>query len=189
MNFRLGLFLFIRVIKDGGDKRFDKAKTDFTTFLVFWTLQGLWVFITLLPTLLLNASEHNPPLGARDFIGWTMWLAGLTIEAMADMQKSSFKADLANKDKFISSGLWSISRHPNYFGEILLWFGLYLSASSALKGWKLFSVLSPVAVYLLITKVSGIPILERNGLKKFGHLPEYKNYLRSTPELIPFTQK
>ena len=88
--------------------------------------------------------------------------------------------------KFITSGLWSLSRHPNYFGEILLWFGLYFSASTVFRGWQYLAVLSPVFVQLLITKLSGIPMLEAAGLKKWGHLPEYQNYLRNTPILIPF---
>ena len=91
--------------------------------------------------------------------------------------------------KFITSGLWSLSRHPNYFGEIMLWFGLYLSASSVFKGWQYLSVLSPVFVHLLITKLSGIPLLEQAGLKKWGHLPEYQNYLRNTPILVPFLKQ
>ena len=88
--------------------------------------------------------------------------------------------------KFITSGLWSLSRHPNYFGEILLWFGLYVSASSVFKGWQYLAVLSPVFVHLLITKLSGIPMLEKAGVKKWGHLPEYQNYLKDTPILVPF---
>ncbi len=107
-------------------------------------------------------------------------------EVVADYQKSAFRRDPANAGKFINTGLWSISRHPNYFGEILLWFGLYVSASSMFKKWQYLAVLSPIAVHQLITKLSGIPLLEKSGLKKWGKLPQYQEYLKNTPELVPF---
>jgi len=183
---RLGLFLFIRIMKDGEDKRFDKAKQNPSVMFKFWTIQGIWVFVTLLPTLLLNSSRRNPPIGTRDYIGWGIWTIGFIFEVVADAQKSIFRANPQNKGKFITSGLWSISRHPNYFGEISLWFGLYISSSSALSGLGYLSVLSPILVMLLITKLSGIPLLEAAGKKKWGEDPEYQRYLANTPSLIPF---
>lgn len=184
---RLGLFLFLRVMKDGGDRRFDAIKYDPKRFLVAWSLQGVWVFVTLFPTLLLNNSDkRDVPIGMQDYIGWTMWTVGMILEVTADLQKSMFRMEPANKDKFISTGLWSISRHPNYLGEILLWFGLYISASSVFKGYQFMSVLSPVFVHLLITKISGIPLLEAAADKKWGKLPEYVLYKRNTAVLVPF---
>jgi len=187
--FRLGLFLFLRIMKDGKDKRFDKVRDQPLRFLVFWLIQGLWVFVTLLPTLMLNESKRDRPLGAQDYIGWAIWAAGMVFEVTADLQKSAFRRDPANDGKFINTGLWSISRHPNYFGEISLWFGLYVSASSVFSGLEYLAVLSPVFVHLLITKVSGIPLLEKAALKKWGSLPQYKEYLKNTPVLVPFLNR
>lgn len=183
---RLGTFLFMRVLKDGKDNRFDKARDDPAMFFKFWTIQAIWVWVTLLPTLLLNTERRNPPLGPRDYIGWTIWGLGFLIECVADMQKSIFKSNPENSGKFIQSGLWSVSRHPNYFGEISLWFGLYIAASSSFKGVQYLSVLSPVFVMLLITKLSGIPLLEKAGMKKWGMTAEYQKYLEDVPVLVPF---
>lgn len=183
---RLGTFLFTRIIKDGKDPRFDKARDSPSTLLIFWTIQGLWVFVTLLPTLLLNESSRNKAITKQDYFGWTIWIVGFLFEVIADYQKSAFRSVPENKGKFIESGLWSISRHPNYFGEISLWFGLYVSASNVFQGWQFFSVLSPIAVMLLITKISGIPLLEKAGLVKWGKLPEYRRYLEQTAVLVPF---
>lgn len=184
---RLGLYLFMRILKDGKDKRFNRAKEDPKEFFIFWTLQGVWVFVTLLPSLLLNNSTKDVAIGRRDYLGWTFWMVGMFFEVVADFQKTMFKNDPRNEGKFINTGLWAISRHPNYFGEILLWFGLYFSASSVFRGVEYLSVLSPVFVHLLITRISGIPLLEKAGLKKWGKLPEYQAYLLNIPSLIPFT--
>jgi len=183
---RLGTFLFMRVLKDNGDKRFDKARDSPGTFLVFWTLQGVWVWVTLLPTLILNTQRRDAVIGNRDYLGYALWTIGFLFEVVADMQKSIFRANPNNDGKFISTGLWSISRHPNYFGEILLWFGLYVSGSSVFRGYQYMSVISPIFIFLLITRVSGIPLLEKSGLRKWGNLPEYKKYLEDVPVLIPF---
>ncbi|XP_041478362.1 uncharacterized protein C594.04c-like [Lytechinus variegatus] len=183
---RLGLYLFSRVLSDGFDRRFNKAKNQPSLFFVFWTLQALWIFATLSPSIALNGVKRDKPLGARDYIGWGTWAVGFLMEVIADRQKSVFKANPANAGKFINTGLWSISRHPNYFGEILCWLGLYVSASSSLTGWEHLTAISPIFVTLLLTKVSGIPLLEKYGLKKWGSDPSYQNYLRKTAVLVPF---
>ena len=97
---------------------------------------GIWVYLTLLPTLLLNSSSRDPELGVRDILGWCLWLVGMSFECLADFQKAVFRSDPENRTRFISTGLWAISRHPNYFGEILLWFGLYVSASTVFRGYQ-----------------------------------------------------
>jgi len=186
---RLGSFLTHRVLTRGEDKRFDEVKEDPGAFLVWWGVQGVWVFVTLLPTLLLHSSAASPTLGAIDCLGWALWGAGFLLEVVADAQKSAFKNKEENQGKFIDTGLWSISRHPNYLGEILLWSGVCLSAMSSLRGPQHLAILSPVMVALLITKVSGIPILERNGEEKWGHTEEYRRYLREVPVLLPFFTK
>jgi len=183
---RLGTFLFMRVLKDGSDRRFDKVRDSPGTFLIWWSVQGVWVWMTLLPTILLNTIKRDVPLGNRDYLGYGLWVTGFLFEVVADMQKSIFRANPDNNGKFISSGLWAISRHPNYFGEILLWFGLYISSTSVFRGTQYMTVISPVFIYFLLTRVSGVPLLEKSGLKRWGHLPEYKQYLENVPVLFPF---
>lgn len=183
---RLGLYLFTRILKDGKDRRFDKMRGDPMKFFYAWTLQGVWVFVTILPSLLAVSSPRQRPLSTRDYVGWGVWLIGYLIEVVADYQKSSFRNNPANKDKFISSGLWALSRHPNYFGEIMLWFGVYISASSTFSGWEYLTILCPMLDYFLITRVSGIPLLESYARKKWGLLQQYQEYVEKTPVLIPF---
>jgi len=183
---RLGLFLFTRILKDGQDRRFNKARDDPKILFVYWTLQGVWVFITLLPSLIMITEKRQSNLNFQDMLGWTLWIVGFLMEVVADYQKSQFRSIPANQDKFISTGLWSISRHPNYFGEILLWFGLFISASSSFTNWyQYLTILSPTFVYYLITRKSGIPLLERHAQTKWGRLIDYQKYVQDTPVLIP----
>ncbi|KAJ4934464.1 hypothetical protein JOQ06_007259 [Pogonophryne albipinna] len=184
---RLGTFLFMRIMKDGQDRRFNNVRDSPGTFFVYWNVQALWVFMTLLPTLMLNSEKRDAPLGPRDFIGWGLWGLGFATEAIADQQKWIFKNDPGNAGKFIQSGLWAYSRHPNYFGEILQWGGLWLSASSVMKGpLQLLSAASPLFVWFLLRHVSGIPILEKQALKKWGADPQFQDYIRNTPLLWPW---
>ena len=183
---RLGTFLFRRVLHEGSDSRFNKVRGSPGLFWIYWTVQGVWVWSTLLPTLILNTSDKDEALTWRDNLGWLLWLTGFVLEAVADYQKSQFRADPANKGKWISSGLWSLCRHPNYLGEILMWSGLFLPASSVMSGQQYWSVISPMLVIYLLTRVSGIPILERQGLKRWGHLAEYKKYRQNTASLVPY---
>ena len=142
--------------------------------------------MTLLPTLMMLTQRLQPSLNYQDGLGWTLWMVGFAIEVLADHQKSQFRSHPTNHEKFISTGLWSRSRHPNYFGEILLWYGLFITASSTFTKWyQYLSILSPTFVYLLITRKTGIPLLERYGQRKWGHTGNYKKYLRETPVLIP----
>ncbi|XP_022080000.1 uncharacterized protein LOC110973462 [Acanthaster planci] len=182
---RLGMYLFSRVLNEGEDRRFRQAKNNLGLFFFFWTMQAVWVWLTLLPTQILNAQTNDRPLTKRDYVGWGMFVVGLLLEIVADYQKAVFRADPDNTGKFINTGLWSISRHPNYLGEIILWAGLYISASSVMTGKQYLSVISPIFVYLLLTRVSGIPLLERYGLKKWGNSNLYQEYLKKTPVLWP----
>ncbi|XP_071947077.1 uncharacterized protein [Antedon mediterranea] len=186
---RLGGHLFSRVMAAGGDSRFNKVRGNPKVFFMYWTVQALWILATLLPTLILNLEKKDKVIGIRDYIGWGLWGAGFLIETLADRQKSVFRADPDNAGKFIDSGLWSVSRHPNYLGEILLWSGMYLSASSVMSGWQHVSVISPFFVWFLLTRVSGIPILERQGMKRYGSDPRYLEYLKNVPVLFPFFKK
>ncbi|XP_054465195.1 uncharacterized protein si:ch211-210c8.6 [Anoplopoma fimbria] len=183
---RLGTFLFMRILKDGHDRRFNNVRDSPGTFFIYWTVQAMWVFMTLLPTLMLNSEKRDVPLGTRDYIGWTVWGLGFATEAIADQQKWLFKSDPDNTGKFIQSGLWAYSRHPNYLGEILQWSGLWLSASSVMEGHQYLSVVSPLFVWFLLRHVSGIPILEKLAVKKWGSDPGFQEYVKSTPLLWPW---
>ena len=181
---RLGSFLFWRIKKDGQDTRFIVMKTQFIWFLMTWTLGGLWVLVTMAAGLAAITSNITEPLGVLSYIGISLWLFGFAVEVAADAQKRRFKALPENKGRFITSGLWAWSQHPNYFGEIILWFGLALVALPVLSGWQLCTLISPIFVYLLLTRVSGIPLLDRLALKKWGADPDYIAYIESTPSLI-----
>lgn len=182
---RLGTFLFRRISADGSDGRFDKIKTNFWRLLMTWTLQGLWVFLTAAAAIAIIVSEERASFGVLAVVGFIVWAAGWAIEVVADQQKSRFKADPANAGRFITTGLWSWSRHPNYFGEITLWFGIAIMAVPILSGWTWAVLISPVFVFTLLTRISGIPMLSRRGLKRWGDEPEYQQYLKSTSLLVP----
>ncbi|CAJ1360603.1 unnamed protein product [Effrenium voratum] len=202
---RLGSFLLWRVLRDGGDTRFDSVKTRPMRFLVFWAVQALWIFITALPVFLSNskvksseesmeeaepkASARDSRLCWRDVAGWALWVLGFVVQTTADVQKRMFRADPGNRDHWIDVGLWRLAQHPNYFGEMCMWWGIFLSCSTALRGWELLTVMSPCFVSFLLLKVSGVPILRRMGMKRWGHLKEYREYLRTTPLLVPLPRR
>jgi steroid 5-alpha reductase family enzyme len=182
---RLGSFLFRRIHKAGKDGRFDEIKPSFFRFLSVWTIQGLWVTFTASAALMAISSKQRKELDLLAVIGFLIWLVGFAIEVAADTQKSRFIADPQNKGKFIQSGLWARSRHPNYFGEILLWLGVALIAMPVLQGWHWVGMISPIFVTLLLTRVSGIPLLEKRADEKWGGDKEYEAYKAVTPILIP----
>ena len=187
--FRLGSFLFIRVKKAGSDGRFDLMKKDFWWFLMTWTIQGLWVFLTLAMALAAITSESKMAIDIFAVIGTLIWIFGFSIEVVADQQKTNFKDDPDNKDKFITVGLWSWSRHPNYFGEMVLWIGIAVIAFPVLIGWQLVALISPIFVIFLLTRISGITMLESRGYKKWKDDPAYIDYLERTSVLVPFPPK
>jgi steroid 5-alpha reductase family enzyme len=182
---RLGAFLFLRVLKAGKDARFDELKVSFFRFLNTWMLQGLWVTFTLAAALSAITTNTRKELGLFALIGGLIWGFGFTIEATADAQKSQFRANPENKGEFIDTGLWSWSRHPNYFGEIVLWIGVAIIALPVLRGWQWVTLISPVFVTLLLTRISGVPILEKRADEKWGGQEDYEAYKAHTPVLIP----
>ena len=182
---RLGSFLFRRVRRDGRDGRFDEIKVDPLRFFMTWTLQGLWVLLTVACALAIITSVERRSIGWLAILGIALWLAGFAVEVVADQQKSTFKRDPTNKGRFISSGLWAWSRHPNYFGEIVLWTGIAVMAIPLLSGWRWVVLISPVFVTLLLTRVSGIPMLEDRAQDRWGEDEDFQVYTRTTPVLIP----
>lgn len=182
---RLGSFLLVRNVRTGGDDRFDEIKGSKLRFLSVWTVQGLWVSLTAAAAWISISSAHTVPLNWTTWVGLAVWILGFGIEVIADLQKNRFKANHNNAGKFIQSGLWSVVRHPNYLGEILLWVGAFIIAAPALQGWQWVAILSPAFVVLLLTRVSGIPLLEAKAERKWGDDPEYRAYRARTPTLIP----
>ena len=182
---RLGSYLFRRIQKAGNDDRFNEIKPSFIRFLNAWTIQGLWVSFTMAAALVVITTMARKELDLFALIGFLVWAFGFGIEVTADIQKSRFNADPANKGKFIQTGLWSRTRHPNYFGEIVLWIGVTIIALPLLQGWQWMALISPIFVTLLLTRVSGVPLLEKKADKKWGGQTDYEAYKKSTPVLIP----
>lgn len=182
---RLGSFLFARVSRAGADDRFAEIKVSLPRFLLVWTMQGLWVSSTAAAAWIAISSINRVALDAFALVGLLIWAVGFGIEVAADRQKSRFRADPGNRGRFIASGLWSRSRHPNYFGEIVLWLGMALLALPAFTGWQWVGLISPVFVTVLLTRISGIPLLEVRADAKWGGQSDYEDYKRRTPVLIP----
>jgi len=181
---RLGSFLFLRIKKAGEDKRFREIKTSFARFFLLWTISGMWVSFCSMCALTAIASNDGVIVNNIFYIGLVTFIIGLSIEIIADSQKTKFRKDPNNKDKFINEGLWAKSRHPNYVGEITLWAGVAIMSFSSLEGSQYISLISPVFTYLLLVYVSGVPQLTASGQKKWGHLESYQDYIKNTPTLI-----
>ena len=181
---RLGSFLFLRIKKAGEDKRFREIKTSFARFFLLWTISGMWVSFCSMCALTAIASNDGVIVNNIFYIGLVTFIIGLSIEIIADSQKTKFRKDPKNKDKFINEGLWAKSRHPNYVGEITLWAGVAIMSFSSLEGSQYISLISPIFTYLLLVYVSGVPQLTVSGQKKWGHLESYQHYIKNTPTLI-----
>ena len=183
-SLRLGTFLFLRIKKEGKDRRFNEIKKSFSWFFMTFSLSGMWV--TICSICALTGIANGIIFSSTTIIGIIIFTIGFAIEIIADSQKTKFRAKDENKDKFISSGLWKYSRHPNYLGEIILWLGISLISFSSLEGFQYVTLISPIFTYLLLVNVSGINLLEKSGKKKWGHLKSYKAYKKNTPRLIGF---
>lgn len=181
---RLGTFLFTRIAKDGEDKRFRTIKPDIAQFFMTWTLQGMWVSLCSLCAITGIASETGIIVNNIFYIGLVMFIGGFAIEVVADQQKTAFRAIPENRNKYITSGLWSRSRHPNYFGEITLWTGVAVMSFSSLSGIEYLTLISPIFTYLLLVKISGVRMLEGRGQKTWGNDEDYIAYMKNTPMVM-----
>ncbi|EEY66434.1 uncharacterized protein PITG_04006 [Phytophthora infestans T30-4] len=189
---RLGSFLFWRICKDGNDKRFAEIIVNPLCFLSAWNIQGLWVFLTLLAVLLsVVHGVDDPEVKPLDVIGTTLWVVEYIIEVTADYQKTKFRLDKRNKDQFIRTGLWGYSRHPNYFGEIMMWIGVFLVGAHTLPSFALQcgAAVSPTFMTLLIIFRSGIPLLEEDADQRWGKLKPYQEYKGQTSGLVPMPKR
>jgi steroid 5-alpha reductase family enzyme len=175
-----------RIHHVGKDKRFDEVKDKPATFLFFWMMQAMWVFVTLSPVLILNLSKTAPALSLLDAPGIALFALGITTEAIADQQKAQFREEPENKGRYINEGLWNVSRHPNYAGEVCLWLGIFLtSASSFTKASHWGSIASPLFVFGLVRFLSGVPILEKTADEKWGKEEGYQKYKEEVPVFWP----
>ena len=182
---RLGAYLFSRILKTGVDHRFDDMRDRPLRFARFWALQALTVWVVMLPAIRLFSLPGRHGLPAATIVGAALWVLGFAVEVTSDAQKSAFKRDPGARESFISSGLWRFSRHPNYFGESLLWWGLFVAAVPVFSGWDFLTALGPLFLTLLLLFVSGVPLLEKSADKKHGSEPAYQEYKRRTSIFLP----
>lgn len=197
---RLASFLFYRVLKLGEDKRLDKffrqpgekfldsSRSFFPLHLAsFWTIQAIWGFVCMLPVTLVSALPVVK-MGLWSVLPTAGLLVGLIVEGVADWQKYQYKQK--NKEHWCDQGLWSLSRHPNYFGELAVWWSIY-ALSIPVLGIKygLLGLISPGFISFLLFRLSGIPLLEKAHEKKYGHDDAFESYKRSTNLLLPLPWK
>jgi steroid 5-alpha reductase family enzyme len=180
---RLGSYLLGRILSIKVDHRFDDMRDQPLKFARFWILQAVTVVIVLVPVSVVLGGPGSPSLPALSIAGLILWALGLAIESLADAQKSAFKKK--GTPGFIRSGVWAWSRHPNYFGESLVWIGVYLYCLPMLGSASLPSLVSPVGITALLLFVSGIPLLEKAADKKFGGQEDYEAYKRATSVFVP----
>jgi steroid 5-alpha reductase family enzyme len=182
---RLGAYLLSRILKIGTDARFDDKRGNFAAFLRFWILQAVAVWAIMLPATVLLSLHSAARFGPVSAVGAAVWAIGFAIEAASDAQKYAFRNDPANAKRWIDSGLWRYSRHPNYFGETVLWWGLFVIALPSLPAPMLFSVVGPLFITVLLLFVSGVPLLEQRADQQHGSDPGYQAYKRRTSLFIP----
>ncbi len=178
---RLGGYLLLRSRHMRRDPRFDGVREDLWKRARLWLFQAGAVWCILLPALVILSLDGSITYVAR--VGATVWFAGLVIETVADWQKFRFKA--GGGLHWIETGLWRYSRHPNYFGEILVWWGLFLFSVPFQQGWAWVSVLGPVTITGLLLFVTGVPLLERRYDLKYGRNTKYRKYKKRTSLLLP----
>jgi steroid 5-alpha reductase family enzyme len=186
---RLGTYLFLRILRTGVDHRFDDMRDHPLRFARFWILQAITVWIVMLPVTLLFSGSGRPGLPILSAIGIALWAAGFLVEAISDAQKSSFRKNPAHRDRFIATGLWKYSRHPNYFGETLLWWGVFVAAIPFFAGWAFLAALGPLFLTLLLLFVSGVPLLEKSAAQRYGTDPAYRDYVMRTSIFIPLPRR
>lgn len=182
---RLGAYLFIRINKIGKDKRFDGMRDKFFNFMGFWLLQGVTVWVVLIPSLMVW-SNGGIFLSWISYLGAAVFGLGVLIEGVADYQKFVFKNDPANKGRWIDKGLWGLSRHPNYLGEMMVWIGAYLYCFPVLSGYEIWlGLVSPAYIIGLLMFVSGVPMLEKSADEKWGSDEAYQEYKKKTGVILP----
>ena len=186
---RLIIYLFQRILMIGKDKRFDGIRENFWKFFQFWLFQAIAVWVISLPSSIIISKNILPEYSVLLYVGATIWMLGIITEGFADSQKFNFKNDPKNKDKWIETGIWKYSRHPNYFGEILCWWGIYFISLPYLTGFEHVAIIGPLFITFLLLFVSGIPPLEKKYNEKYKNDPSYQNYKNRTSLLLPLPKK
>jgi steroid 5-alpha reductase family enzyme len=207
----VGSYLFQRIRADGHDSRFDKIRNNPPVFFGVWMAQATWVSLCLMPVVALNSISHTvlvklPTINITDIVGLLLYASGLVFEIVADKQKNQWVQEKKRKEHvedFLTRGLWSISRHPNYFGESTLWTGIAVTAAGILTseagmagmglagglGSRLLALgicgVSPAFATFLLLKVSGVPLSESKYDKKYGDRKDYQEWKEKTPMFIP----
>jgi steroid 5-alpha reductase family enzyme len=182
---RLASYLFIRILKTKKDARFDGIREDFIKFARFWFFQAIAVWVIMLPSIYLLSLKIPEKFNLLMYSGFFIWLAGLLIESIADQQKFVFKSNPKNKGGWIEAGLWQYSRHPNYFGEMLCWWGIFIYAVPFLTGISWLTIISPLFITFILLFVSGIPPLEKKYDRRYKGNKKYLDYKKRTNLLIP----
>lgn len=183
---RLAVYLFIRIIKTKKDTRFDKIRENFIKFGLFWLFQAVTIWIILLPVIVVLTNKNLDNISILSMFGFAIWIVGFIIETIADQQKFNFKSNINNKNKWIQNGIWKYSRHPNYFGEILVWWGIFIICLPFLSGFYYLTIISPIFITFLLLFISGIPTIEKKYNEKYKNNPDYQSYKKNTSILIPF---
>ena len=181
---RLAGYLLFRIIHMGRDKRFDGVRENFWRFFRFWFFQGVAVWIIMLPVIVWFGTPG--PWNALMTAAVIAWAIGLLIETAADAQKFAAKRRPGGESRWMDTGLWRYSRHPNYFGELVVWWAVFLFVASDLTGAQWLTIAGPLAITFLLLRVTGIPTLEASAAKKWGDNPDYQAYVRRTSRLLPW---
>ena len=185
---RLSLHIGIRNAGRPEDFRYANWRREWgkkVHWIAFWKifmLQGAVMYTVAIPLIFCFSNGPSGP-SAMNLAGLVIFMAGFIFESLGDLQLNRFKANPANKGKIITTGLWSITRHPNYFGEAVLWWGIFLMCTGTGLSW--IGIISPVSISLLLRFVSGVPMLE----EKYLHHPDFREYASKTPVFIPFIGK
>ncbi|PXF40846.1 hypothetical protein BWQ96_09436 [Gracilariopsis chorda] len=182
---RLCAFLLYRILLWGEDRRFDDKRNNVARLAAFWILQAVWVWTVSLPITIVNSKEVSKPLNALDYVGWGIFALAALLEAVADQQKLNFKNTPQSRGRWTDVGVWKWSRHPNFFAEMTVWWGLFLSSINDLRGAEFAAIASPIFITLLLLFVSGIPILEKSWDEKYGRKDGYAEWKNMTSVLIP----
>jgi steroid 5-alpha reductase family enzyme len=177
---RLATYLFIRILQTKTDKRFDGIREKFFAFAKFWLLQAVSIFVISLPFAV--AAEKNIEMRTINYVALLLFAIGLSIETIADYQKYQFKSKYPKQ--LITSGIWRFSRHPNYFGEMLVWWSIYLFVLNSLGGWQHLAITGPLYISALLLFVTGVPTLEKQYAAKYGEI--WTAYKKKTNLLLPW---
>jgi steroid 5-alpha reductase family enzyme len=185
---RLALHIYLRNHDKAEDYRYRAWRKDWgqcfylRAYVQVYLLQGALLFLIAWPIMIIN-KHVGPELSLLDYIGISVWLFGFFFESVSDMQLLRFIKNPANKGKIMQSGLWQYSRHPNYFGEVVQWWGIWLIALSV--PWGLLTIISPLTISILILFISGIPMLE----KKMTENPAFRDYQKRVSVFFPMPKK